>query len=99
MGAFIELVRFRVQAGVGPEAVLKAAVEVNAFLRQQEGFVQRHLGQSEDGTWHDIVVWRSREDVERAMPRAAGSPHCTRFFGMMERGDDTMALFPATLTG
>ena len=98
MGGFIELVRFRARSGVDTQAVLEAAQEVSIFLRGQAGFVRRHLGQSDDGTWHDIVVWRSREDKERAMPEAARSPHCARFFGLIEPGVDTLTLFPATLT-
>jgi hypothetical protein len=98
MADFIELVRFRARAGVSPRELLEAAGEVNVFLRGRKGFVRRHLGQAEDGTWHDIVVWESREHVERAMPEAAKSPHCARFFALIDSGNDAMSLFAVALS-
>jgi len=92
---FIELVRFRSRAGVTEQEVLAAAERVNVFLKSQPGFVSRRLGRSDDGTWIDILRWRSREDVTAAMEKTAASPHCAAFFGLIDPDHDEMILFEA----
>lgn len=98
MSNFVELVSFRVKAGVTPEQVISAAEQVNIFLEAQPGFLSRHLGVNEDGTWYDILVWVSQEHVLAAMGKAESSPHCPTFFGLIDPDHDNMALFPSLLS-
>lgn len=98
MKRFVELVSFKTKAGVAPEQVISAAEEVNLFLKNQHGFISRHLGQTEDGTWHDILFWRSREHLMAAMNKVASSPHCATFFGLIDEANSSMALFPSLTT-
>lgn len=97
MKPFIELVTFNAKPGITPHQVISASQEVNVFLKGQQGFLSRHLGQSQDGTWHDILFWESHEHVMAAMENAASSPHCTSFFGLIDQANDNMALFPALM--
>lgn len=98
MSHFVELVTFKTKAGVTPEQVVSAAAEVNRFLTAQGGFISRHLGQSEDGAWHDILFWESRDSVMAAMEKAMSSAHCAGFFGLIDEAEDNMALFPALMS-
>jgi hypothetical protein len=68
---FIELVTFKTKAGITPDQVISASDDVNRFLKSQPGFVSRNLGQTEDGTWHDILFWESQEHVMAAMEKVA----------------------------
>lgn len=97
MKPFIELVTFKAKAGSTNEQVINAAEDVNLFLRQQDGFISRHLGLAEDGTWHDILFWASQEHVMAAMEKAATSAHCSIFFGLIDEAHDSMALFPSLM--
>ncbi|MBM4186597.1 MAG: hypothetical protein FJ206_04720 [Gemmatimonadetes bacterium] len=95
MSNFVELVTFRAKAGVTSEQVISAAEQVNLFLKDQPGFLSRHLGVTEDGTWHDILYWESGEHVMAAMAKAESSPHCPVFFGLIDPAHDSMDLFPS----
>lgn len=95
MNHFVELVAFKAKAGVTPEQVVAAAEQVNLFLKEQPGFVSRHLGRADDGTWYDVLYWESRDHVMAAMARTESSPHCPTFFGLIDPAHDHMALFPS----
>lgn len=95
MSHFVELVTFRARAGVTAEQMTSAAEQVNLFLESQPGFLSRHLGVTDDGTWHDILYWESRDHVTAAMAKAESSPHCPVFFGLIDPAHDSMALFPS----
>lgn len=98
MNHFVELVTFKAKPGVTPDQVISAATDVNLFLKAQSGFISRHLGQSEDETWHDILIWESQDSVMAAMAKVASSIHCAMFFGLIDEASDNMALFPALMT-
>ena len=98
MNYFIELVTFKTKPGVTPDQVLSASVDVNHFLNSQLGFVSRHLGQTEDGTWHDILFWESQDHVMAAMEKVASSSSCATFFGLIDPANDSMALFPSLMS-
>jgi hypothetical protein len=98
MGHFVELVAFKARAGVTSQQVIAAAEEVNLFLESQPGFVSRHLGLAEDGTWYDILYWESQDHVMAAMAKVESSPHCAVFFGLIDPAHDSMALFPSLVS-
>jgi hypothetical protein len=98
MKHFIELVTFKTKAGVTSDQVISAAEDVNLFLKSQPGFVSRYLGQAEDGTWYDILLWESQVSVMAAMEKVASSTHCTTFFGLIDSASDSMALFPSLMS-
>lgn len=98
MKHFIELVTFKTRAGVTPNQVLSASDDVNQFLKSQLGFVSRHLGQTEDGTWHDILFWESQDHVMAAMEKVASSSSCATFFGLIDSASDSMVLFPSLMS-
>lgn len=98
MNHFVELVTFRAKAGITSEQVISAAEEVNPFLTSQPGFLSRHLGLAEDGTWYDILYRESRDHVTAAMAKVDSSPHCSLFFGLIDPAHDSMALFPSLIT-
>jgi len=39
------------------------------WLARQPGFLGRHLGRREDGTWVDVVRWQSLEQAKAAADR------------------------------
>lgn len=97
MPPYMEVVTFRARPGITPDQVRDAALDVNLFLREQPGFVSRHLGQADDETWYDVLCWESEAHLGAAMARVESSTHCSLFFSMIDPGHDRMALFPAVI--
>ena len=81
----IEWAPFRLRRGVS-EADLLAASDAlqEAFLKHQPGFVHRETLRTGEGEYADLVHWRSREEAEAAMKKAAQSSACHAYFAVME---------------
>jgi trans-aconitate methyltransferase len=62
----IELVSFRLLASATSQDFLAANVEINQWLASHPGFLRRELAEGEDGTWLDVVVWKTMEDAHAA---------------------------------
>ena len=65
----IELVTFRLARG-DAQQFLDANAALGAFLQRQPGFVSRHLAARDDGSFLDVVFWRSHADALAASTRA-----------------------------
>ncbi|TGP53961.1 hypothetical protein EN873_12375 [bacterium M00.F.Ca.ET.230.01.1.1] len=64
----LEIVTFRLKPGTEAGFVASNGL-VSDWLARQPGFLSRHLGRREDGTWVDIVRWRSMEQARAAADR------------------------------
>jgi len=76
----MELVTFKVFDDAEP-GFIAANARVNDWLKQQPGFVARHLARKSDGSWVDVVLWESRADAEdaaRRMPAEMGESEAMR---------------------
>lgn len=62
MSTTMELVRFRVTPG-REEEFGRARVAAAEALATLPGLVSAVLSRGEDGTWVDVVLWRSREEA------------------------------------
>ena len=61
MSATLELVTFRTTRS-GQEFI-DANASINDWLKRQPGFMSRHLAERDDGSFVDIVFWRTREEA------------------------------------
>ncbi|GGB99089.1 hypothetical protein GCM10011352_26570 [Marinobacterium zhoushanense] len=66
MSKCIETVTFKLNAGSDLSAFIDANGKVNAWAREQPGFLTRDLSQLEDDTWLDVVYWATMSDAKRA---------------------------------
>jgi hypothetical protein len=66
-GPVVEIVSFKLGAGVTEEAFLKAGKAAEDFMKSRNGFVSRRLSRREDGSYVDHVTWASMEDAKQAM--------------------------------
>ncbi|RVD60628.1 hypothetical protein EN828_00910 [Mesorhizobium sp. M2D.F.Ca.ET.185.01.1.1] len=64
----LEIVTFRLKPGTEAGFVASNGL-VSDWLARQPGFLSRHHGRREDGTWVDIVRWRSMEQARAAADR------------------------------
>ena len=61
-----EVVRSRVRAGREDEMLRLRGPMIEAVRSRFPDLIDAHLVRLDDGTWLDIVRWRSREGAERA---------------------------------
>lgn len=66
-GKVIEIVTFKLAAGVSDEAFSKHTDVVNSYISRQKGFISRRLSKAADGTYLDHVTWASLADATTAM--------------------------------
>jgi len=84
----IEFAPFELAPGASEAELLDASEALQSdFLDRQDGFIKRELVRRDDRNWIDIVYWRDREAVERAMKNAVESPVCFRYFQLMAGAD------------
>ncbi len=72
----IEMVSYKLKAGVSKEQLTATHEKVNAFLQQQAGFMYRSLSEDNDGLLFDVVYWQDMDAAKAAgeqfMADAAG---------------------------
>jgi hypothetical protein len=76
----LELAAFTVREGAEP-ALLAERPEMLATLRQAfPAMLAAWLTRQDDGSWLDVVLWRSRQEAEEAARRIDQVPEATRWF-------------------
>lgn len=66
-----EILTFQLHPQFQPEQFLSINKEVERFLKSQQGFQSRSIGQINDSVWIDILSWRSKMDFEKAFENSA----------------------------
>ncbi|TPO05926.1 hypothetical protein [Mesorhizobium sp. B1-1-5] len=64
----LEIVTFRLKPDAEAGFVASNGV-ITDWLGRQPGFLSRHLGRREDGSWVDVVRWQSMEQAGAAADR------------------------------
>jgi hypothetical protein len=76
----LELAAFTVREGAEP-SLLAERPEMLAALRQAfPGALAAWLARQDDGSWLDVILWRSREEAEEAARRIDQVPEAKRWF-------------------
>ena len=57
------------------------------FVAHEPGVLRRELVRKPEGTYLDIVQFRSHEDYLDVVEKEMESPACTAFFSVMDLGD------------
>jgi hypothetical protein len=82
----IEILRFRLAAGVDEAAFLAADRRVQQeFAYQQPGLLRRTTARGEDGGWIAIDLWRSAADADACDARWERDPVAQAFMGLLDR--------------
>ena len=80
----IEVVTFKLVAGISDADYVKASRATEDFVRGLPGFRHRMLSKAEDGTWTDTVVWA---DMASAKSAAEKFPQAECTTAMMQMID------------
>jgi len=57
------------------------------FVSKEPGILRRELVKAADGSYIDIVQFRSQEDLEDVLEKEMKSDVCKEFFGVMDLSD------------
>lgn len=66
MSTTVEMVNFKLVEKYSESDFLRANKTVEAWVKQQPGFISRHLCLGGDGIWTDIVVWATSASAKAA---------------------------------
>jgi hypothetical protein len=81
----LELVVFRLAAGVSREEFLGTVEAVSSWISAQPGFISRELCHDADGDrWIDVLWWRTMSDAQAAAELAMSSASCAPMFGLID---------------
>lgn len=64
----LEIVTFRLKPGTEADFVANNGIMTD-WLTRQPGFLSRHLGRREDGSWVDVVRWQNLDQAQAAADR------------------------------
>jgi hypothetical protein len=76
----IELARFTVHDAAEAQLVADRPAMIGALRRRFPGCLAAYLTREDDGSWLDILLWRSREEAEDAAGLINTVPECTAWF-------------------
>ncbi len=81
----LELVVFKLGAGVSREQFLGTVDPVSTWIARQPGFVSRELCHDAEGDrWIDVVWWRTMEEAQAAAELAMTSESCAPMFALID---------------
>lgn len=86
----IELVQFRLRAGVDERTFLAAVADTQAAITRLPGFLSRELLRGDDGLWVDLVHWRSKAEALAAAEAFGAMPEVAAFASMIDEKEMTM---------
>src|SRR5689334_10750439 len=74
MSMVIELARFSVKPGAEETFLAERPAMVAALRQRFPGCLAAFLTREEDGSWLDVLVWRSRADAEESAAQIGTVP-------------------------
>ncbi len=80
MAMTIELARFTVDDDAVTQLVAERSAMVQALRERFPGCLAAYLTREDDGSWLDVVLWRSRAEAEEAARLVNSVPACAAWF-------------------
>jgi len=81
----LELVVFKLGAGVSREQFLATVEPVSSWIARQPGFISRELCHDSEGDrWVDVVWWRTMAEAQAAAELAMTSESCAPMFNLID---------------
>jgi hypothetical protein len=87
MAMAIELARFRVHEGSESTLVAERPAMITALKNRFPACLAAFLTKEDDGSWLDIVLWRSRQEAVQAAQEIDAVPECAAWFRHIASSD------------
>lgn len=82
-----DLISYELAEGITPEHLLTVAKNVlDQWMQKQEGFLNWEINKNSDGTYTDIVTWKSKEAAKKAEKEMGNIPNGAAWFGCYKEG-------------
>lgn len=82
--ATVEYMHFNLIKGANPDDFLRETLAVDSILESYSGFVARHLARNDDGSWVEVVYWKTLKDAEEALPRFVKDERTKGFLSLVD---------------
>ena len=80
----IEWAAFQLKKEMSEQTLLQASRELQQnFLQKQPGFIRRELLKKSEGSYVDILWWKTRKYAEQAGDQVMQHPACLGYFQLM----------------
>ena len=80
----VEVVTFKLKAGVDEAAFLRAADTIMLALQAMSGYIDRELLKDQHGQWMDVLHWRSMGHALAAAEALMAVPDAGPFMSMLD---------------
>jgi len=70
----IETVTFKLNDGASRADFIAAAEQMNTWVKERPGFLQRRLSRTEDGTWIEQIEWADLASAKAAAAEVGKAP-------------------------
>ena len=88
MSETLELVRFTVDPQRREEFLSLRPAAIAALRERFDGLLEARLAEHDDGSFTDVVRWRSREEAEAAAAACMEIPATSEWIGMIGSVDE-----------
>jgi hypothetical protein len=87
----LELVVFKLAAGVSREQFLGTVDAVSRWASRQPGFISRELCHDAEGDgWIEVIWWRTMDEAQAAAELAMTSESCAAMFALIDMDSTLM---------
>jgi hypothetical protein len=84
MSPVTEIVVFRLKAEADPNAFQQAAAQISILLASYQGYIDRELSVTDDGTWIDMVHWADMNSAQTAADQIMSDPQGQAFMNYLD---------------
>jgi hypothetical protein len=82
-----DIITYELAEGTTKEQLIKIAKQiVNNWMKNQIGFVKWEIHIDSDGSYTDIVYWKSKEDAKKAEKEMVNIPNASEWYGCYKEG-------------
>ncbi len=85
-----DIISYELAENTTIEQLLKIAKQiVNDWMKDQIGFIKWEIHSNSDGSYTDIVYWKSKEDAKKAEKEMVKIPNASEWYACYKEGTIT----------
>ncbi len=82
-----DIISYELAENTSEEQLLKVAGQIiNDWMKNQFGFIKWEIHTNNDGSYTDIVYWKSKQDAKAAEKDMANIPNAGEWYGCYKKG-------------
>jgi hypothetical protein len=82
-----DIISYELSENTSKEQLIEVAKQiVNGWMKNQAGFIKWEIHTNNDGSYTDIVYWKSKQDAKLAEKEMVNIPNVTDWYGCYKEG-------------